>query len=93
MPSNLVKTPKDEKLWEKAKDSAAEQGQEDNWAYINGIYQKMQGRKAAAEQLEQSYWDVGQPYNAPENGVGSQMPPARNRWGEIYDIPGISSDQ
>lgn len=47
MPSNLVKTPKDERLWDKAKDLAADQGHKNDYAYITGIFQRMKGRKAA----------------------------------------------
>jgi hypothetical protein len=41
MPSKLVKTEKDGKLWEKAKQIASDNGQEENWAYIMGVYKKM----------------------------------------------------
>ena len=41
MPSNIVKTPKDEKLWDKAKASAEKQGGSANYALINHIYQRM----------------------------------------------------
>ena len=45
MPTNLVKTKRDEHLWEKAKKIAAKEGREEDWAYINGIYQKMRGKR------------------------------------------------
>ena len=41
MPTSLVKTPRDERLWQKAKDRAEEEGQTENWAYIMGIYKRM----------------------------------------------------
>jgi len=41
MPSNIVKTPEDEKLWDKAKASAEKQGGGANHALINHIYQRM----------------------------------------------------
>ena len=41
MPTNVVKTKADEEKWQKAKDLAAEQGKKDNYAYIMGIYKKM----------------------------------------------------
>lgn len=47
MPVNVVKTPEDERLWEKAKGRAKEEGQEDNWAYVMGIFKRMKGKKAA----------------------------------------------
>lgn len=40
MPSNLVKTKADEEKWNQAKKLAKDEGQENNWAYINSIYQK-----------------------------------------------------
>ncbi len=43
MPSGLVKTKRDEELWSKAKSQAAKQGHTEDWAYVNGIYQKMKG--------------------------------------------------
>lgn len=43
MPTNVVKTERDERLWEKAKSSAAEQGHTEDWRYIMGIYKKMKG--------------------------------------------------
>ena len=42
----FIKTAEDEKLWSKAKASAKAQGHEEDWAYINGIYQKMKGKEA-----------------------------------------------
>lgn len=41
MPSSVVKTPEDERLWQKAKDRASEEGKADNYAYIMGIYKRM----------------------------------------------------
>jgi len=41
MPTSLVKTPRDERLWQKAKDIADEAGHADNYAYIMGVYKKM----------------------------------------------------
>lgn len=41
MPANVVKTEEDEKKWEKAKELASEQGHEEEWDYIMGIYKKM----------------------------------------------------
>ena len=45
MPTNAVKTPKDEKLWSRAKAQAAEQGHSEDWAYVMSIYQNMKGKK------------------------------------------------
>jgi len=41
MPTNVVKTPADEKKWQKAKARAKEQGKAENYAYIMGIYKSM----------------------------------------------------
>jgi hypothetical protein len=41
MPANIVKTPAEEKKWEKAKELAKEQGEAGNWPYIVGIFKKM----------------------------------------------------
>jgi uncharacterized cupin superfamily protein len=41
MPTSLVKTPRDERLWQKAKDIAEEAGHAENYAYIMGVYKKM----------------------------------------------------
>lgn len=41
MPSNIVKTPEDERLWKQAKQLAADEDHVDDWAYINGVYQRL----------------------------------------------------
>lgn len=41
MPSNVVKTKRDEYKWEKAKDLAEDAGHDENYAYIMGIYKRM----------------------------------------------------
>jgi len=41
MPLNVVKTPEDEKKWEKAEAIAASQGKKGNYAYVMGIYKRM----------------------------------------------------
>lgn len=48
MPVNVVKTERDEHLWEKAKQIASENGQAENWPYVMGIYKKMQGTEKTA---------------------------------------------
>jgi len=45
MPANLVKTERDERLWEKAKRLAARQGHAGDWAYIVGIFKRMRGHR------------------------------------------------
>lgn len=49
MPSNVVRTPRDEHLWEKAKQVAASQGHAKEYDYIMGIYKKMQGGETTSE--------------------------------------------
>jgi hypothetical protein len=41
MPTNVVKTQADEEKWQKAKAIAAAKGEEENYAYIMGIYKRM----------------------------------------------------
>ena len=41
MPTNVVKTKRDEEKWQRAKEIATKSGKEDNYAYIMGIYKKM----------------------------------------------------
>lgn len=48
MPVNVVKTPRQERLWREAKKQAAEQGHAEDWDYVMGIYQKMAGLEKAS---------------------------------------------
>lgn len=48
MPVNVVKTKRDERLWEKAKSQAARQGHADDWEYIMGVFKKMKGWRREA---------------------------------------------
>jgi DNA-binding ferritin-like protein len=41
MPTNVVHTPRDEEKWNKAKELAKAQGHKEDYAYIMGIYRKM----------------------------------------------------
>lgn len=41
MPTSLIRTKEDERLWDKAKERAQEQGKAENWAYVMGIYKRM----------------------------------------------------
>ena len=43
----FIKTPEDEKTWEKAKAQAEKAGHKDNWAYVTQIYKSMHGGKVA----------------------------------------------
>jgi uncharacterized protein (DUF2267 family) len=44
MPSNVVKTKRDERLWKEAKKQAKEQGKAKNWRYIMGVFERMRDR-------------------------------------------------
>jgi len=44
MPANVVKSKRDERLWEEAKTQADRQGHAKDWAYIMGIYKRMKDR-------------------------------------------------
>lgn len=58
MPTNVVKTKEDERLWQKAKARAKEQGKADNYAYIMGIYKQMNPKMASAHRVAQRFLDV-----------------------------------
>lgn len=55
MPTNVVKTEHDERLWKKAKEQAKKQGREDDYDYIMGIFQRMKGKTSK----ESAYWELG----------------------------------
>lgn len=44
MPTNMVKTPEDEKHWAKAKQIASDEGHEGDWKYVVGVYERMRGK-------------------------------------------------
>ena len=48
MPTNVVKTTRDEKLWKRAKEQAVSAGKAGNYAYIMGVYKRMKARQGAA---------------------------------------------
>ena len=48
MPANVVKTPRDEHLWDLAKERAKEEGRAEDWPYVMGIFEHMKGNRAAA---------------------------------------------
>ena len=50
MPTNVVKTQADEEKWQKAKAIAAAKGEEENYAYIMGIYKRMNSDKFKSAQ-------------------------------------------
>jgi len=45
----FIKTPAQERLWEKAKGLAEEAGHKEDWPYITGIYKKLHGGKVALQ--------------------------------------------
>lgn len=52
MPNSLVKSPEDEKLWQKSKAIATKAGEKDNYAYITGVYKKMKGIKESLREIK-----------------------------------------
>lgn len=61
MPVNVVKTKRDERLWNTAKQQAAKQGRKNDWQYVMGIYQRMKhrvgGTKFASESIMYGFID------------------------------------
>jgi hypothetical protein len=51
MPANVVKTARDEHLWEKAKKRAAAEGRPKDYAYVMGIFQRMKKSEGDSEPL------------------------------------------
>lgn len=49
MPANVVKTQRDEHLWQRAKAQAAERGRGKDYAYIMGVFKRMSGDKAMVQ--------------------------------------------
>ncbi len=45
MPTNVVKTPRDERLWQAAKAAGQKQGKTGDWEYIMGTFENMKNRK------------------------------------------------
>ncbi len=45
----FIKTPAQERLWEKAKGLAEDAGHKEDWAYVTGIYKKLHGGKVALQ--------------------------------------------
>lgn len=55
MPTNVVKTQADEEKWQKAKAIAAAKGEGENYAYIMGIYKRMNPERFAAARVADRY--------------------------------------
>lgn len=51
MPANVVKTARDEHLWNRAKQQAEKQGRTRDYAYVMGIFQRMKGEKSMVHML------------------------------------------
>jgi hypothetical protein len=87
MPTNAVKTPKDEKRWKKARNLARAAGKADNYAYVMGIYNRMM-EKGVGSAYSGSGTRTGSPghydyrYNKPRNR-------SRYKVGKEGDIGGI----
>jgi len=48
VPTNVVKTKRDERLWSAAKARAADVGKSGDYGYIMGVYKRMKARQGAA---------------------------------------------
>lgn len=86
MPVNQVKTPEEEKLWNKAKAIAAKEGHKEDWAYINGIYQNMKGRDKKKGSLSDLLGKVAGNFVIPPHSSVNYDPRARVR-GEGFVYP------
>jgi len=56
-PASVVRTARDERLWQMAKESAAQQGRARDWPYVMGIFQHMKHR-TGSEPVENPREDV-----------------------------------
>lgn len=97
MPTSIIKTKEDERLWEKAKARAIEEDQEENWAYVMGIYKKMNPKRfksgTAFEELvnRYAYDEKGRsPTEGWENGV---VEPFVRTQGEGSQVPPTRDNQ
>ena len=66
MPSNIVKTPEDEKVWRRAKAKAEEAGHKDDWPYITTIFESMSKKSALTDEdvdyyINKYYADAADP--------------------------------
>lgn len=62
MPTNVVKTERDERLWAEAKAQAESQGRAEDWAYVMGIFQRMRNRQGGAKTASRrKLYDVDPP--------------------------------
>lgn len=84
MPTNLVKTEHDEKLWRQAKALAAKNGHKENWGYVVSIYQSMKGRDMA-KQAALAYLALNPSY---ASGVAALR--AMNKQAGIWTAPRLS---
>tara|TARA_Y100001973_G_scaffold91992_1_gene141240 strand:+ start:3529 stop:4884 length:1356 start_codon:yes stop_codon:yes gene_type:complete len=84
MPSGVVDTPRDEEKWEKAKQIAAKAGRSEDYAYIMGIYKRMNPDHKFKKTAHTK--------------VGNQMGPSRADWHKaiervkINKKPGVRAD-
>ncbi|MCL8207211.1 MAG: hypothetical protein K6V97_03935 [Actinomycetia bacterium] len=49
MPASVVRTPREERLWEQAKQRAARQGHAGDWAYVMGVFERLRTRVGGAK--------------------------------------------
>lgn len=106
MPLNLVKAAakkhnisvdKAEKTWKKAKAAAADQGHKEDYAYINGVFQKMLGESIipmelimARHEMQSDAWylgyDAGQHKNNKDNNPYNQGSLSYKQWEQGFEV-------
>ena len=99
MPGGVVDTPRDEEKWEKAKQIAAKAGRSEDYAYIMGIYKRMNPdhkfKKTAGWKNNSFVFDY---QKTAHTKVGNQMGPNRKDWHSAIDKvklkkkPGVRAD-
>lgn len=105
MPKGLIKTPREKRLWEKAKGIAEEAGQKENWAYTMGVFKRMlpdrfeKSAVSVAARYLQAYDEKGRSptgwgHGVVEpwkgtDGIGSQVPPVRDNQGQPLAPPDL----
>jgi len=93
MPTNAVKTKRDEHLWSRAKAAAEDRGRGGDYAYIMGIYQRMKearkgsGSSGAADGVAKSF--IAVPTTVPGQIPGLHVPvsPAMVPYSARHAIP------
>lgn len=98
MPSNVVKSPKDEKLWDRAKEQAEKQGHKENWAYVMAIYKNMNPDRfkeattgRVADRFLAAYEETGR--DPKEGWAHGRVEPIQRTDGEGSQVPFARDNQ